>query len=367
MVAIAFERARSRGFSFQVLIGSSVLILIVFLSWRGRTFRFGDGRFGVGVGAGSKLAPPVLRRRNAGLAAAGASNVNVKMTRDDFCADAFDADPSPGGTFARVLLEGSPRFWLVPPLPDFDFLVAEGATGKSGGAVVTSMKAQFSPFQDYFRDSPSDALMLDIGGNVGLASLPVAAMGRQVIAFEPVPRNLRVFGLSVCFNGFWDRVALVGAAVGAANSVADIFVPRGRADNTAMVEKVSTTNVGGAADRISVPVLALDAWVEAHLWPADVQRIWLIKMDVQGYETRVMEGAKALLASLPLTAWVVAEHDPTLMAGSGVTDTTADIAFMASLGFSAHLTWRGPEVLPESWATVPLGDYGRDMWYRRRG
>jgi hypothetical protein len=54
------------------------------------------------------------------------------------------------------------------------------------------------------------------------------------------------------------------------------------------------------------------------------------------------------------------------MAGSGVTDKTADIAFMASLGFSAHLTWRGPEVLPESWATVPLGDYGRDMWYRRR-
>jgi len=79
-----------------------------------------------------------------------------------------------------------------------------------------------------------------------------------------------------------------------------------------------------------------------------------------------MEGAKALLAALPLTAWVVAEHDPALMAGSGMTHTPADIAFMASLGFSAHLTWRGPEVPPGDWATVPLGEYGRDMWYRRR-
>ena len=289
------------------------------------------------------------------------------MSRDDFCVDAFDAKPDASGTFARVLLEGSPRFWLVPPLPDFDFLVSEGATGKSGGMVVSSMKAQFAPFQEYFRDSPPDALMIDIGGNVGLASLPVAAMGRQVIAFEPVPRNLRVFGLSVCFNNFWDRVALVGAAVGAANAVADIFVPRGRADNTALVEKVSTANVGGAADRISVPVVALDAWVEAHLWPADVQRIWLIKIDVQGYETRVMEGAKAVLSALPPTAWVVAEHDPMLMAGSGLADKSADIAYMASLGFSVHLTWRGPEVPREGWATVPLGEYGRDMWYKRRG
>lgn len=354
-MAIAFAHARNtnRFFPlafFAILLGGS------FLLWRGRGSRpFEDKNNG-------KLPPSLLRLAFP----PRISSAAVKTTKEDFCADAFDASPSAAGTFARVLLEGSPRFWIVPPLPDFDFLVTEGATGKSGGAVVSSMKAQFAPFQEYFRDSPPDALMIDIGGNVGLASLPVAAMGRQVIAFEPVPRNLRVFSLSVCFNGFWDRFALVGAAVGATNSVANIFVPRGRADNTAMVETVSTANVGGTTDRISVPVVALDSWVKSHLWPADIQRIWLIKIDVQGYETRVMEGAKAVLTSLPLSAWVVAEHDPKLMAGSGLSDKTADIAFMASLGFSAHLTWRGPEVAPENWATVPLGEYGRDMWYKRR-
>jgi FkbM family methyltransferase len=227
------------------------------------------------------------------------------------------------------------------------------------------MAAQYAQFPTIFREAPSDAIMLDIGGNVGLASMPVAALGRQVMAFEPVPINLRAFKLSVCFNSFADRVTLVGAAVGAADTTADIFVPIGRADNTAMVESVSTANVGGSAQRITVPVVALDSWSKVNMRAKDVARIWLVKIDVQGLELRVMEGAKALFGDLQAGVWVVAEHDPKLMQGVGITDMTADISFMAGLGFSVHLDWKGPEVPQSEWATVPLGIYGRDMWYRK--
>jgi FkbM family methyltransferase len=266
--------------------------------------------------------------------------------------------PNLEGAFARVLFEGSPRYWMVPP-SEFSFLVAESLL--EGGTIVTSFLKQYGQFQEYFRDSPPDALMVDVGANVGLASMPVAAMGRGVVAFEPVPSNLRAYMLSVCVNGFADRVTLVGAAVGASSGVVDIFVPRGRADNTALGKDVSTANVGGEADSIRVPVVTLDT----TLRPEDVRRIWLLKIDVQGYELRVLEGARAVLGALPPSAWVVAEHDPKLMAASGLADTTADIAFMASLGFSAHLTWKGDAVPQSGWATVPLEEYGRDMWYKK--
>lgn len=290
----------------------------------------------------------------------GTSRSFATTSKAAFCAPATDdAEPDLERGFARVLFEGSPRFWFVPPMPDFSFLAAEGV--RDGGAVVTSMNGQFGPFQDYFRGAPAEALMVDVGANVGLASLPVAAMGRQVIAFEPVPRNARVLSLSVCFNDFADRFTLVAAAVGAARGTADIFVPRGRADNTAMSESGSTANVGGAADRVAVPVIALDGFLTAD----EISRIWLLKIDVQGFESRVIEGARAVLTALPRAAWVVAEHDPKLMALAGVVDTTADIALMVSLGFTAHLTWKGAVVPEAEWATVPLEQYGRDMWYKK--
>ena len=285
-------------------------------------------------------------------------------TAAGFCAPAV-ADPAPqqGGAFQRVLFEGSPRYWMVPPMPDFAFWVYEGIA--NGGTVVSVMHKQYGVFQDYFRDSPPEAILLDVGGNVGLTSVPIAAMGRRVFVFEPVPLNLRVLKLAACFNGFGERFTLVGAAVGAAEGVVDIFVPQGRADNTALGESASTANVGGHADRTPVPMVALDSWARGALTPADIANLWLVKIDVQGYELRVMEGARELLRALPATAWVVAEHDPKLMAKAGLADPTGDIAFMASLGFSAHLTWRGEEVPEAQWASVPLEEYGRDMWFRK--
>jgi FkbM family methyltransferase len=283
-----------------------------------------------------------------------------------FCEPAVsDFTPDLKGAFQRVLFEGNPRYWMVPPMPDFAFWVEESLQS-GGSSVVKVMHEQYGVFQEYFRDSPPDAIMLDVGGNVGLTSVPVAAMGRRAIVFEPVPLNLRVLKLAACFNGFGERFSIVGAAVGAADGAVDIFIPRGRSDNTALSAEVSIANVGGdSPQRVTVPKVALDSWAKVALSPADVEKVWLVKIDVQGFELGVMEGARALLKALPRTAWVVAEHDPALMLKAGVVDTTGDISFMASLGFTVHLEWKGAEVPESQWATVPLGQWGRDMWYKK--
>ena len=321
---------------------------------------------GGGAHAAAALSAPPPPPLLSPLAAAHAQRYGAitTSTAAGFCAAAVeDPEPALAGAFQRVLFEGSPRYWMVPPMPDFAFWVYEGIA--NGGAVVSVMHKQYGVFQDYFRDSPPGAILLDVGGNVGLTSMPVAAMGRRVFVFEPVPLNLRVLKLAACFNGFGDRFTLVGAAVGAAEGTVDVFVPHGRSDNAALGESVSTANVGGQAARTPVPMVALDAWAAGALSPADLASVWLVKIDVQGFELRVMEGARGLLAALPPAAWVVAEHDPNLMAKAGLPDATGDIAFMASLGFTAHLTWQGEEVPESGWATVPLEEYGRDMWYRK--
>ena len=61
-------------------------------------------------------------------------------------------------------------------------------------------------------------LFVDVGANVGIHSLAAAAVGAEVIAFEPDPHNQALIAASVCLNGFEPLVRLypVGLGVGAA-------------------------------------------------------------------------------------------------------------------------------------------------------
>jgi FkbM family methyltransferase len=56
------------------------------------------------------------------------------------------------------------------------------------------------------------AYLLDIGGNIGLYSLAVAALGRQVFVLEPLKQNYQRFCQSVEKNNFHDRVNLFRVA-----------------------------------------------------------------------------------------------------------------------------------------------------------
>lgn len=204
----------------------------------------------------------------------------IYRTRAQYCAD-ISARPSASGAFSRVPIEGPPAYWFVPPVPDF---LDMNAAARGGWG--NDLPQFYSIFSDVFRDSPADAVMIDVGANIGLTSLRVAALGRTVLAVEPVPSNLRALALSVCANDFEGRFTLVAAAAGATDSTTRIYVPKGRADNTALSECVSTANVGGTADAIDVAVVSLDSLLRtiapaAAVREALIARVHLFKIDVQ--------------------------------------------------------------------------------------
>jgi len=179
--------------------------------------------------------------------------------------------------------------------------------------------------------------MIDVGANYGSLAVQPAAWGFRVVAFEPVPANLAVLGATWCANGGLagplapPRLTVVPAAVGAAPATLTIhqaFPP----DNSAMTAEAATRNVGGASTPVSVPVVALDAWLAAHpeFDPADCV---LLKVDVQGYELRVLEGAAGLLRRATHPRFmVIAEHDAALSqlavgTASGVANVMRDAGY----------------------------------------
>ena len=55
----------------------------------------------------------------------------------------------------------------------------------------------------------SDALFVDVGANIGYFTLFAAALGRNVVAFEPVRENLRRLKKGVQLNGLEHQVFLL--------------------------------------------------------------------------------------------------------------------------------------------------------------
>jgi FkbM family methyltransferase len=122
------------------------------------------------------------------------------------------------------------------------------------------------------------AVFYDVGANVGFFTLIGARLVRPngyVRAFEPHPDNAAVLEHNIEINGL-RNVELIRAAVGAETGTAKL------AGETPLTLHLS-------AQGIDVPLVTLDELAE-NLPPT------LIKIDVEGAELDVLEGAKDTLA-----------------------------------------------------------------------
>jgi len=134
-------------------------------------------------------------------------------------------------------------------------------------------------------------VVFDIGANAGLytllASVLVGSQGR-VFAFEPGPRNVRYLKAHLQLNHV-SNVNVIEAAVSDRMGEASFDVG-------------ANDSMGHLADRgmLRVKVVTLDELISAR----DVAIPSCIKIDVEGAEARVLNGAKGLLSNLHPTVFL---------------------------------------------------------------
>lgn len=199
-------------------------------------------------------------------------------------------------------------------------------------------------YDSYFDGASTKHVMLDIGANMGLSLMPYYAKGWKVIAFEPIPDNVRAIRRNIFINRIRDdQVALVaGAVTNQSSGVLEVYAPKGRTDNTAVSREGSTLNVGGTADVFNVTAVQIDDYIDNAV-SADLRKnIMLVKIDTQGHELSVLQGMKKFLSNPPSTkdlgGWsfsVVAEYDVKLQAASGHGPNEM-LDFMRNLGYEVR-------------------------------
>ncbi len=166
------------------------------------------------------------------------------------------------------------------------------------------------PFQDILatRELAVGTAMLDIGANVGTTSIPRVVLGdfQYVFAAEPDPANYACLVANVRANGLEGYVLPDRVAIGATDGTA--LLRRGA--------QIGTHHLVGAAERpgdFEVATIRLDSWVAARA--IDVNAVTFVKVDTQGWEAHVLEGAPGLLARRHI-AWQL-EFSPSMLKRAG--------------------------------------------------
>jgi FkbM family methyltransferase len=136
------------------------------------------------------------------------------------------------------------------------------------------------------------SVVIDVGANLGEWTVPFARKvgpAGRVLAIEPAPRNAVALESTLAANAL-RHAEIVRCAVGDNDGIAQFAVPVVTSART----DTGTARIGPTCaghDALQVPLRSLDSLAAEH----NLTRLDLIKVDVEGHERKVLDGAAAIL------------------------------------------------------------------------
>jgi FkbM family methyltransferase len=179
----------------------------------------------------------------------------------------------------------------VPYVDDLRLLIAPGMTGATGNYYCGLHEFEDMAFVLHLL-RPGDGFA-DVGANIGSYTLLALAAGAQADAFEPVPAAFSALMDNVNLNGAAQRVRAHNRAVGAQKGSLQMTMDRDT------MNRAVPAQAAPAAVVASVEMTTLDEAFAGRAAPA------LLKVDVEGYESQVLQGARGLLADPALQAVIL--------------------------------------------------------------
>ncbi|MFZ0545858.1 MAG: FkbM family methyltransferase [Candidatus Promineifilaceae bacterium] len=132
-------------------------------------------------------------------------------------------------------------------------------------------------------------VFIDVGANIGYFTLLAAALvgpTGKVYAFEPNPDNCRMIEMSIEANGF-ENIQLFPYAVAEARQSFNLDV--GGANSNGRIIDFSPEAVPGQGTPMLIEAVTLDETL------ADLERVDLIKLDIEGAEPRAWQGMQQII------------------------------------------------------------------------
>jgi FkbM family methyltransferase len=153
-------------------------------------------------------------------------------------------------------------------------------------------------------------VMIDIGANVGTTSIPRVLLGdfSYVYAIEPDAANYACLVRNIVSNGVRGFVLPDRVAIG--DTIGEMTMRSMKSGTHHLVARASDVS---EAERVTVPCLTLDAWVDRMT--INLSDVAFVKSDTQGWDARVLAGASRVLSHKHI-AWQL-EFSPAMLERSG--------------------------------------------------
>jgi FkbM family methyltransferase len=181
-------------------------------------------------------------------------------------------------------------------------------------------------------------LALDVGSNLGTYAYELGRLSGRTIAFEPNPalarfvRSLRLYGVEIRETALSSR-----------DETADLLVPQmDKAHGAASLRKDAAVAMGGAVAHVPVQTQRLDSIA--------LDPVHFIKIDVEGFEEEVLDGARETIKRDKPTLLI--EIEERFNAG-GVSRVAASLA---QHGYTGHFFLRS------DWR--PIAEFDIDLHQR---
>ncbi|TYL43133.1 FkbM family methyltransferase [Dickeya sp. ws52] len=177
---------------------------------------------------------------------------------------------------------------------------------------------------------------IDVGANIGLhtlyASTLIGESGR-IIALEPHPITREILRKNLEINGLLDRVTISPLAVSNEDNCTVLF--EYFAEHPAMsglkISKEILEKFNGTIERTEVNTITIDTLVSRYNIIPD-----LIKIDVEGFESSVLEGCKKTIRDYPQVRFLM-EYEKVMAESVMRPGIGAEIAnFFESKGFHVY-------------------------------
>ncbi len=172
---------------------------------------------------------------------------------------------------------------------------------------------------------PRDAIVFDVGANIGLVALAVARHIPQghLYCFEPSPHPQRCLARTIADNALAQRITLCNMAVSHTVGEQEFSV---HDPKDASGDGLRDTGRAGAARPIRVPVTTLDTYVAAQ----EIKQLDLLKIDTEGAELDVLRGATSTIRRF--RPRIIFEAWPANVAAYGI-DIKEVFAFLQEQGY----------------------------------
>jgi FkbM family methyltransferase len=206
---------------------------------------------------------------------------------------------------------------------------------------------------------PGD-VFVDVGANIGYYTLLAVRCGAsRVYSFEPQENTYELLGKNVIINWMTSVVTFERLAVFSHTTNLDFFARNAYPGNSSIgvssaeqLQKWFDT-----ADRVRVPAVSLDDYFSDK--PGQID---LLKVDVEGAEAAVFEGARRILSSNP-DIRILCEWSPDQMA-TAKQNSERLVQLWAELGFRAFALHTGLEEV--SLKSLPGSGYMNLLLLRKR-